>query len=151
MKNYVYMVAVVLAFGTGAWLTSAHYDREIALMEAAQSDALRAAERKNAEGLSKATDTINLAQAEYNDLRAELDRARARLRHEDGHGSAGGDSADTLKKRVARLEDLVRRLADSGSECGRLYQRCAANHDALAAVVGGKENGDVASKMPIVQ
>ena len=135
MKDYAYMVAVVLAFGVGAWLTSAHYDREIALMEAAQSDALRVAERKNAEGLSKATDTINLAQAEYNDLRAELDRARARLRHADGHGSAGGDSADALKKRVARLEGLVRRLADSGSECGRLYQRCAANHDALTEIL----------------
>ena len=135
MKDYVYMVAVVLAFGTGAWLTSAHYDREIAIMEAAQSDALRVAERKNAEGLSKATDTINLAQAEYNDLRAELDRARARLRHADGHGSAGGDSTDALKKRVARLEGLVRRLADSGSECGRLYQRCAANHDALTEIL----------------
>ena len=135
MKGYVYMVAVVLAFGAGAWLTSAHYDREIALMEAAQSDALRAAERKNAEGLSKATDTINLAQAEYNDLRSELDRARARLRHADGHSSAGGDSGDALKKRVARLEDLVRRLADSGSECGRLYQRCAANHDALTEIL----------------
>ena len=67
MKDYVYMVAVVLAFGAGAWLTSAHYDREIALMEAAQSDALRAAERKNAEGLSKATDTIILAQAWFAD------------------------------------------------------------------------------------
>ena len=151
MKDYVYMVAVVLAFGAGAWLTSAHYDREIALMEAAQSDALRAAERKNAEGLSKATDTINLAQAEYNDLRSELDRARARLRHADGYSSAGGDSGDALKKRVARLEDLVRRLADAGSECGRHYQRCAANHDALAAVVGGNENGDISSKVPIVQ
>lgn len=135
MKDYVYMAAVVLGFGAGAWLTSVHYDREIALMEAAQSDALRVAERKNAEGLSKATDTINLAQAEYNALRAELDRARARLRHADGHSSAGGDSTDALKKRVARLEGLVQRLADSGSECGRLYQRCAANHDALTEIL----------------
>ena len=129
------MVAVVLAFGAGAWLTSAHYDREIALMEAAQSDALRAAERKNAEGLSKAAETINLASSEYNDLRAELDRARARLRHADSHGSAGGDSTDALRRRVAELEGLVQRLADSGSECGRLYQRCAANHDALTEIL----------------
>lgn len=135
MRDYVYMAAIFLAFGAGAWLTSAHYDREIALMEAAQSDALRAAERKNAEGLSKATDTINLAQAEYNDLRAELDRARARLRHVDSNGSAGGDSGDALKKRVAELEGLVQKLADSGSECGRLYQRCAANHDALTEIL----------------
>lgn len=129
------MAAVVLGFGAGAWLTSAHYDREIALMEAAESDALRAAERKNADNLAKATDTINLAQAEYNDLRAELDRARARLRHADGHSSAGGDSGDALSRRVAELEGLVRRLADAGSECGRLYQRCAANHDALTEIL----------------
>ena len=135
MKDYVYMLAVVLAFGAGGWLTSAHYDREIALMEAARSDALRVAERKNAEGLSKATDTINLAQAEYNDLRSELDRARARLRHADGHSTAGGGSGDALRKRVAELEGLVRRLAYSGSECGRLYQRCAANHDALTEIL----------------
>lgn len=134
MKDYVYMVAVVLAFGAGGWLASAHYDREIALMEVAQSDALRAAERKNAEGLSKATDTINLAQAEYNDLRAELDRARARLRHADRSRSAEGDSADALSRRVTELEGLVRKLVDSGSECGRLYQRSAANHDALATL-----------------
>lgn len=135
MKDYVYMVAVVLAFGVGAWLTSAHYDREIALMEAAQSDALRMAERKNAEGLSKATDTILLASSEYNDLRAELDRARARLRHADGSRSAEGDAGDALSRRVAELEGLVQRLADSGSECGRLYQRCAANHDALTEIL----------------
>lgn len=76
-----------------------------------------------------------MAQAEYNDLRAELDRARARLRHADGHSSAGGDSADALGRRVAELEGLVQRLADSGSECGRLYQRCAANHDALTEIL----------------
>jgi hypothetical protein len=135
MKDYVYAVAAGLVFFAGVWLASSHYDRKIALMEAAQSEALRAAERKNAEGLSKATDTINLAQAEYNDLRAELDRARARMRHSDGNRASSGDSADALRKRVARLEDLVQRLADSGSECGRLYQRCAKNHDALTEIL----------------
>lgn len=135
MKDYAYAIAIGLAFLAGGWLTSAHYDRKIALMEAAQSEALRAAERKNAEGLSKATDTINLAQAEYNDLRAELDRARARMRHADGNRTAAGDSADALRKRVARLEGLVQRLADSGSECGRRYQRCAKNHDALTEIL----------------
>jgi septal ring factor EnvC (AmiA/AmiB activator) len=135
MKDYAYSIAAGLAFIAGLWLASAHYDRKIALMEAAQSEALRAAERKNAEGLSKATNTINLAQAEYNDLRAELDRARARMRHSDGNRASSGDSADALRKRVARLEGLVQRLADSGSECGRLYQRCAKNHDALTEIL----------------
>lgn len=135
MKDYVYMVAVVLAFGAGAWLTSAHYDREIALMEAAQSDALRAAERKNAEGLAKATDTILLASSEYDTLRGELDSYRTRLRDANRRRSAEGNSADALNARVTELEKLVQRLVDAGSECGRHYQRSAANHDALAEIL----------------
>lgn len=135
MKDYVYMVAVALAFGAGAWLTSAHYDREIALMEAAQSDALRAAERKNAEGLSKATDTINLAQAKYNDLRAERDRLLARLRHANSGRSTKDDSTDALRARVAKLEELVGRMAETASRCGDGFERCAQKHDALADVV----------------
>ncbi len=135
MKDYVYMAAVVLAFGAGAWLTSAHYDREIALMEAAQSDALRAAERKNAEGLAKATDTILLASSEYDALRGDLDSYRARLRDANRRRSAEGDSADALNARVTELEKLVQRLVDAGSECGRHYQRSAANHDALAEIL----------------
>lgn len=134
MKDYIYMVAVVLAFGAGGWLTSAHYDREIALMEAAQSDALRAAERKNAEGLSKATDTINLAQAEYNDLRAELDRALERLRNVN-RGSGQDDTVESLRKRLARCQRLVQELAEAGSKCGAGWQRTAAKHAALAEVV----------------
>lgn len=135
MKDYVYVLAVVLAFGAGAWLTSAHYDREIALMEAAQSDALRAAERKNAEGLAKATDTILLASSEYDALRGDLDSYRARLRDANRRRSAEGNSAEALNARVTELEKLVQRLVDAGSECGRHYQRSAANHDALAEIL----------------
>lgn len=133
MKDYVCMAAVVLAFGAGGWLTSAHYDREIALMEAAQSDALRVAERKNAEGLSKATDTINLAQAEYNDLRSELDRALERLRNVN-RGSGQDDTVESLRKRLARCQRLVQELAEAGSKCGAGWQRTAAKHAALAEV-----------------
>lgn len=135
MRDYVYMAAIFLAFGAGWWLTSAHYDREIALMEAAQSDALRAAERKNAEGLAKATDTILLASSEYDALRGDLDSYRAQLRDANRRRSAEGNSADALNARVTELEKLVQRLVDAGSECGRHYQRSAANHDALAEIL----------------
>lgn len=37
MKDYAYAIAAGLAFIAGLWLASAHYDRKIALMEAAQS------------------------------------------------------------------------------------------------------------------
>lgn len=127
-------IAFLAAFGSGYYAASCHYDKVIAEMQQARADAVALAEKKNAEGLAKATDTINLASAEYNDLRGQLDRARARLRHA-GSASAADSSADALRARVARLEDLVHRLVDAGSECGRLYQRAARNHDAIAEAV----------------
>ena len=135
-KDLIACVAlIIVSAALGGGFTSLYYDEKIAEMNKAQAEAVAQAERKNAEGLAKATDTINLASAEYNDLRGELDRARARLRHANSRSSAGGDSADALDRRVAELEKLVQRLAESGSECGRLYQRCASNHDALAEAV----------------
>lgn len=115
-------------------LCQSYYSGQIAEREKAQAVALKEAQTAHADKLAKATDTVLLAQAEYNDLRGELDRARARLRHADRSRSAEGDSSDALSRRVAELEGLVRKLVDSGSECGRLYQRSAANHDALATL-----------------
>ncbi len=128
------VILCVTAALFGGFVTSIYYDAKIANMEKANAEAVAQAEKKNAEGLAKATNTINLAQAEYSDLRGELDRARARLRH--ALNSRGADtSADALRARVAQLEGLVQRLADAGSECGRLYQRSAQQHDALAEAV----------------
>ncbi len=132
--DYFKIVLVVVSLFCGYLSTSFYYDAKIADMEKANAEAVALAEKKNAEGLAKATNTINLAQAEYSDLRGELDRARARLRH--ALNSRGADnSADALRARVARLEDLVQRLADAGTECGRRYQRSAQQHDALAEAV----------------
>ena len=131
----LFTIYTALSAAVGGYITSVYYDEKIAEMEKAQAEAIAQAEKKNAQGLSKATDTINLASAEYNDLRGELDRARARLRHAYGRSTASGDSADALSKRVAELEAMVQRLVDSGSKCGDLYQRCARNHDALAEAV----------------
>lgn len=138
LSAVVGFIAFLAAFGSGYYAASCHYGEVIANMEKAQAEAVAQAEKKNAQGLSKATDTINLASAEYNDLRAELDRARARLRHANGRSSTSGDSADVLGRRVAELEAMVQRLVESGSECGRLYQRCASTHDALSKAVGGE-------------
>ncbi len=130
----LFAIYTALSAAVGGYFTSVYYDEKIAEMEQARAEAVAQAEKKNAEGLAKATDTINLAQAEYNDLRGELDRARARLRHASSTSRAD-NSADALSKRVAELEGMVQRLVDSGSECGRRYQRCAASHDALAEAV----------------
>ncbi len=127
-------ISFLVALGGGYYAAACHYDEKIAEMEQARLEAVAGAEKKNAEGLAKAADTINLAQAEYNDLRSELDRARARLRH--ANSSSGADaSAESLRKRVAALEELVSKLADAGSECGAGWQRSASRHDALAEAV----------------
>lgn len=111
------------------------YEKQIAEMERAQAIALKEAQESHAAGLAKATDTILLASSEYDTLRAELDSYRTRLRDANRRRSAEGNSADALNARVTELEKLVQRLVDAGSECGRHYQRSAANHDALAEIL----------------
>lgn len=128
-------LAFLVAFGSGYYAASCHYDEEIAQMNKAQAEAVAQAEKKNAQGLSKATDTILLAQAEYDDLRAERDRLLVRLRHPNRGSSAGGDSAEALRARIAKLEELVGRMAETASRCGDAFERCAEKHDALINVV----------------
>jgi chromosome segregation ATPase len=111
------------------------YEKQIAEMERAQAIALKEAQESHAAGLAKATDTILLASSEYDALRGDLDSYRARLRDANRRRSAEGNSADALNARVTELEKLVQRLVDAGSECGRHYQRSAANHDALAEIL----------------
>lgn len=111
------------------------YEKQIAEMEKAQAEAIQKAQTNHADNLAKATDTLLLAQSEYNDLRAERDRLLARLRHTDGGRSAKDDSAEALRARVAKLEELVGRMAETASRCGDGFERCAQKHDALADVV----------------
>ena len=111
------------------------YEKQIAEMEKAQAEVVQKAQKNHADNLAKATDTINLAQAEYNDLRAERDRLLARLRHADSGRSAKDNSADALRARVAKLEELVGRMAETASRCGDGFERCAQKHDALADAV----------------
>lgn len=129
------VVLIAVSAALGGSFVSHYYDAKIAEMEKAQAEAVAQAEKKNAQGLSKATDTILLAQAEYDDLRAERDRLLARLRHANGRSATGGDSADALRARVAKLEELVSRMAEAASRCGDGFQRCAEKHDALAEAV----------------
>lgn len=128
---------VVLPFATGCAFTATYYKEEIAEIKKADAEALAAAKAKTAEGLSNATNTINVAQAEYDRLSSELDRARARLRLATAGPRAEGsdDSADALRARVAKLESVVQQMADAGSECGRLFEHSARQHDALADAV----------------
>ncbi len=128
------VVCFLAAFGSGYYAASCHYDEEIAQMERARAEAVAGAEKKNASNLSDATNTILLAQAEYDSLRSERDRLLARLRHADSNSGAD-DTIEALRTRVAKLEELVGRMAETASRCGDSFERCAEKHDALAQAV----------------
>ena len=135
MKDYVIGAIVVsCAMANGYLMAYWKYEKEIAELNQATSEAVAGAEKKNASNLSDATNTILLAQAEYDDLRSERDRLLVRLRHANSSGGTA-DSAEALRKRVAKLESLVARMAETASRCGDGYQRCAEKHDALAEAV----------------
>jgi len=134
MKDYVYLMSVLAAFAAGAWLSSAHYERQVAIDEAARAVAVEKMEKSYAEKLAKSVDTINTASSEYDALRAERDRLLLRLQHRPSGGAAAGDSGNVARSRIAACEKLVERLSQSAAECGDGWQRCAAKHDALATI-----------------
>lgn len=134
MKDYVYLMSVLAAFAAGAWLSSAHYERQVAIDEAARAVAVEKMEKSYAEKLAKSVDTINTASSEYDALRAERDRLLLRLQHRPSGGAAAGDSGNVARSRIAACEKLVERLSQSAAKCGDGWQRCAAKHDALATI-----------------
>lgn len=121
---------VSLVVGIGG--TSAYYEKGVAEVKAEQAEALRAAHEQNEKGLADATNTILLAQAEYNGIRVERDRLLARLRNQNNRAAKNGSSCDALGARIADLESMVERLSESAAKCDDGWQRCAQKHDALA-------------------
>ena len=135
MKDYVYLMSILAAFATGAWLASAHYERRAAIDEAARAAAVEKMEKSYAEKLAKSVDTINAASSEYDALRAERDRLLAGLQHRPSSATDAGDSGNAARTRIAACEKLVERLSQSAAKCGDGWQRCAAKHDALSALI----------------
>lgn len=134
MNKYVLAFVCAVAALAGGYATHLYYMAEIADMQREQAEAVQKEQTDHAAKLAAATDTILLAQTEYDSVRAERDRLLARLR--DNHRiSDKGDTIETLRARVARCESMVSRLAEAGSRCGDGWQRCAAKHDALVKTV----------------
>lgn len=135
MNKYVLAFVCAVAALAGGYATHLYYMAEIADMQREQAEAVQKEQTDHAAKLAAATDTILLAQTEYDSVRAERDRLLARLRDNNARRSDKGDSVETLRARVARCERMVSRLAEAGSRCGDGWQRCATKHDALAEVV----------------
>lgn len=132
--NKTTIIACCASAIAGGYVTHLYYSAEIADMRREQAEAVRKEQETHADQLAKATDTILLAQGEYNSVRSELDRALERLRNVN-RGSGQDDTVESLRKRLARCQRLVQELAEVGSKCGAGWQRTAAKHAALAEVV----------------
>ena len=128
--NKTTIIACCASAVSGWYVTHLYYLAEIAGMQRKQAEAVQKEQTTHAAKLAAATDTILLAQGEYNSVRSELERLRNVNR-----GSGQDDTVESLRKRLARCQRLVQELAEAGSKCGAGWQRTAAKHAALAEVV----------------
>ena len=133
MKEAVLLLVTGALIGTGGthlWHAKRQAEAE-ARAEAALAAERSAAEKRNA----TAAETILVAQAEYRSVANERDALLVRLREQSDRRPAADDSAESLRKRVAHLESVVKRLSESAARCDRGWAECAQKHDALVDVV----------------
>lgn len=133
MKESLLLIVIGIFIGTGGthlWHAKRQAEAE------AQDEAALAAERSAAEKRNAtAAETILVAQAEYRSVADERDALLARLREQGNRRPASDSTADALRKRVASLESMVRRLSESAARCDRGWAECAQKHDALVDAV----------------
>ena len=133
MKESLLLIVIGFFIGTGGthlWHAKRQAEAE-ARAEAALAAERSAAEKRNA----KAAETILVAQAEYRSVADERDALLARLREQSNRRPTADDTAYALRKRVAALESVVRRLSESAARCDRGWAECAQKHDALVDAV----------------
>lgn len=133
MKEAVLLLVIGIFIGTGGthlWHAKRQAEAE-ARAEAALAAERSVAEKRNA----TAAETILVAQAEYRSVADERDALLARLREQSNRRPTADDSADALRKRVAYLESVVKRLSESSARCDRGWAECAQKHDALVDAV----------------
>ena len=133
MKESLLLIVIGIFIGTGG--THLWHARKAAEAEA-EAEAALAAERRAAEKRNAtAAETILVAPAEYRSVADERDAILARLREQSDRRPAADDSAESLRKRVAHLEGVVKRLSESAARCDRGWAECAQKHDALVDAV----------------
>ena len=79
--NKTTIIACCASVIAGGYVTHLYYSAEIAGMQRKQAEAVQKEQTTHAAKLAAATDTILLAQSEYDAVRSELDRALGRLRN----------------------------------------------------------------------
>ena len=133
MKESILLIVIGIFIGTGG--THLLHAKRQAVAEA-RAEAALAAERSAAEKRNAtAAETILVAQAEYRSVADERDALLARLREQSTRRPTADATADALRKRVAELEGVVRRISESAARCDRGWAECAQKHDALVDAV----------------
>lgn len=133
MKESLLLIVIGFFIGTGGthlWHAKRQAEAE-ARAEAALAAERSAAEKRNA----TAAETILVAQRECRSVADERDALLARLREQSNRRPAADATADALRKRVAELEGVVRRISESAARCDRGWAECAQKHDALVDAV----------------
>lgn len=140
------LIAAVVLFVSGYKYASALYEADIADMQAKhalalkdKTDEYRAKEQSQAKQLADAWDALERARAESVDLRADVDRVRNEAdRYRARLSSAGTDSCDAIRERLASCTKLLEEGASLSAEGSDLAERVAARKDAVVKIYGGK-------------
>lgn len=135
LADYVSLVVYVLCFGAGVAVTALYYRHDMAQEEAARSAAVAGQAKLNAKGLRDATNTILLAQAQYDSVKRERDALLERLRHSADGVPQTGSTRAVADGRVAELQRMVTELSELAAQCQDGWQRCATRHDAVSKIV----------------
>lgn len=91
-------------------------------------------EKDHAKKLATATNSITLAAAEYDSVRAERDALSRKLLRAAGAAGAG-DTLGACQARNSRLESMVGELHSLVEACDSGWHGCASRKDALSEVV----------------
>lgn len=135
-------LAAVAIFASGYKYAAAIYEADIADMQTKhalalkeKTDEYRAKEQSQARQLADAWDQLERARAESVDLRADVDRVRKLADvYRAQLSSAGADSCDAFRERLAGCTKLLEEGAKLSAEGAGLAERVAARKDAVVKI-----------------
>ena len=138
-------LAAVALFVSGYKYAAALYEADIADLKAQhalalkeKTDEYRAKEQSQAKQLANAWDNYEKARAESVSLRGDVDRVRDEAdRYRARLSSAGANSCDAVRERLASCTELLSEGAGLSAEGADLAERVAARKDAVIKIHQG--------------
>lgn len=126
--------ALCVSFFLGAYGSHLYYSNVISQAQAAQARAVAEQKADHEKSLNDATNTILLAQTQYDAVRAERDNLLTRLRQQSNNMRSNTDTGNAAAAGTATCQKLVGELSQLAAQCQDGWQRCATKHDALSKI-----------------